>query len=457
MKLRSKFALLVTGIFVIPAAITLILGFIYLTFSGTGSEISKMLSISLWMKREFFYPGGNKTIVPDTLPPKGLDILLADEDGRVVYSSFPEIEKNTNRTLGSLYDSLHTKLKHSLVMSEYVQDAKTGKQYTAFLAIEKEKSSFFFPDTGFPVFPVILIALTVITAAIGVVAMGRIGRSIIRLESATKHIVDGNLDFRLAASGNDEIASLTRSFDSMRGKLKEEYEKRSRFLMAVSHDLATPLTSIEGYTEAIIDGFAADDATRTKYLSVILEKSKVLDTRIGELIDFVRMETGDWMMKCAPSDVKEFLSGISKLYAEDAQVFRRQFESKIDLPGAMLVSMDKNLVIRALENLFHNAVRYSKDDDSVSLAARYVEAGGAGEILLAISDTGYGIAQDEIAHIFDPFFRGKRFSKEKGFGLGLSTVRSIIEAHGWTISVSSEQGKGSIFEIRIPADKDLSD
>jgi signal transduction histidine kinase len=261
--------------------------------------------------------------------------------------------------------------------------------------------------------------------------------------------VDGNLDFRLDATGNDEIASLTRSFDSMRIRLKGEFEKRSRFLMAVSHDLATPLTSIEGYTEAILDGYAKDDQTRTKYLSIILDKSKVLDGRIAELIEFVRMETGEWKMMCAEVDIKDFLLHVAAIFKEDAFVLKRSYSSSIDIPEGVLVTLDRNLIIRALENLFHNAVRYTNDNDAISFRAGL--AGSESGIMLAIEDTGIGIPEDEIAHIFDPFFRGRSFTKEKGFGLGLSTVRSIIEAHDWTISVSSKTGKGSRFGIRIPA------
>src|SRR5579864_7554648 len=108
--------------------------------------------------------------------------------------------------------------------------------------------------------------------------------------------------------------------------------------------------------------------------------------------------------------------------------------------------MDVSLFTRALENLVGNAIRYTKENAAISLAARQ----DGMDVVLDIADTGVGIAAEDLTRIYDPFYRGTNSRREQGFGLGLTTVKSIIESHGWGISVASEVGKGSTFTIRIP-------
>ena len=140
------------------------------------------------------------------------------------------------------------------------------------------------------------VTLLVFSSLMSLLILRSLNGSILKLEGATRRIAEGDLDFELPARGNDQIASLTRSFDSMRRALKEEYARRSRFIMGVSHDLRTPLTLIQGYVEAISDGFAAEPDAQKKYLSIILDKTHALEAMIGELIEFVKMETGEWRM-----------------------------------------------------------------------------------------------------------------------------------------------------------------
>jgi signal transduction histidine kinase len=145
--------------------------------------------------------------------------------------------------------------------------------------------------------------------------------------------------------------------------------------------------------------------------------------------------------------VREFLSDLARRFAEDALILRHEFRSTIDLPEERSVRMDAGLVTRALENIVGNAIRYTEENGTISLTARVDGA----DVVLAISDTGMGIPKDDIPRIFDPFYRGTNSRREQGFGLGLTTVKSIIESHGWLITVSSEVGAGTTFTIRMPA------
>jgi signal transduction histidine kinase len=273
----------------------------------------------------------------------------------------------------------------------------------------------------------------------------RFNRSVRSLEAATRRVADGELDFSLPVRGNDEVASLTRSFDRMRSSLKEESARRARFIMGVSHDLRTPLALIQGYVEAVADGKAADPETHRKYLSIVQDKTRALDGMVSDLIEFVRMDTGEWKLTHRPVALVRFLQPIAQRYAEDAAILRRRFTYAIDIADGVEVSMDEALLGRALENLIGNAIRYTQEGGAIGLRA-FLENGVP---VLTIADTGIGIPPEDLPRIFDPFYRGTNSRREQGFGLGLATVKSIVEGHGWTIAVSSDVGKGSTFRITM--------
>jgi len=216
--------------------------------------------------------------------------------------------------------------------------------------------------------------------------------------------------------------------------------------MGVSHDLRTPLTLIQGYVEAIADGYAGEPETQKKYLSIILNKTQNLEGMVGDLIEFVRMETGQWRMTHREIPARQFLMDLARRFAEDALILKRDFGWSIDLPDDARIRMDASLFTRALENLVGNAIRYTEERGKVALEARMED----GQILLSLSDTGIGIPQEELPRIYDPFYRGTNSRREQGFGLGLTTVKSIIESHGWSILVNSQVGVGTTFAIRIP-------
>ena len=243
--------------------------------------------------------------------------------------------------------------------------------------------------------------------------------------------------------GDDEVSSLTRSFERMRTALKEEFARRARFIMGVSHDLRTPLALIQGYVEAVTDGLADDPETRRKYLAIVRDKTRALDAMVTDLIEFARMDTGEWKTTHRPVRIAPFLRPIAQRYVEDAAVLHRSFRHAIELPDDLEVPMDEALTGRALENLIGNAIRYTGEGGSIELRATL----DGGVPVISLRDTGIGIPAEDLPRIFDPFYRGTNSRREQGFGLGLATVKSIVEGHGWTIDVSSEVGCGTTFRI----------
>ena len=272
-------------------------------------------------------------------------------------------------------------------------------------------------------------------------------RSVATLERATSRIAAGDLDFELKHKGRDKLASLTRSFDSMRRHLKEEYTRRARFIMGVSHDLKTPLASISGYVAAIRDGYADTPLKLDRYTAIIGRKASLLESRLSMLIDYVRRDTSEWAYTLRPVGLSRFLQDFSRVFEMEASLKGRPVTADLAVPDTLVVQMDADMALRAFENLAHNALEHSPEGSPVSLRAT---ADGT-EARVAIANTGPGIPPSDQATIFEPFVRLSRDRAGAGMGLGLATVKSVIAAHGWRVEVVSTPGQWTVFTIGIPA------
>jgi len=274
-----------------------------------------------------------------------------------------------------------------------------------------------------------------------------IDRSIKRLEAGTRRIADGDLDFSLISSKADDLASLSAAFDAMRLRLKQEEERRNRFIMSVSHDLKTPLAVISGYAGALQDGLGETPEKSARYLEIIQEKSRLLSRRIGQLIEMAKISTAEWRHTLVPHDLKDMLEELSKIFAEETELVDYELELDIAIPRGLFVAANRDLVHRTLENLISNAAAYSEGKKNIGFkAARLPD----GDIVISVSNRGVGIQPENSGKIFEPFFRENPGRNEGGFGLGLASVKSIIDTHGWSISVDSTPGESTAFCIRIP-------
>ena len=296
-----------------------------------------------------------------------------------------------------------------------------------------------------------LVVMLAFTLAMSLLILRGINRSIKQLDIATKEIANGNLDFSLKTTGKDSLASLARSMDSMRQRLKEEYARRDRFIMAVSHDLKTPLAVIDGYLDAFDAGLADSSKKQTEFLDIIRNKTAVLSHRIAHLIELLRMSTLEWRHTLIQTDLTAWLIETLHNFREEAAIRDKNLEIRLDLPDPSPIAMNPDMVHRLLENLLDNAWAYASPDTSVT-----VSAGKRPEcIYISVNNSGAGLSSAQLQLIFEPFYRGDHGRNTAGFGLGLASVKSIVEMHGWSISVDSVPGKTTEFTIQIPllADK----
>ncbi len=454
MKLRSQLALLVGGIVVVPflvAASVLMLQ--YLNARNDARDPERFLP-GTWIRSGTSRSErvGELRGLAGQRPP-GMEVVVLGADHTVEFSTIPGFIAGSSIDAEAVLQYLRENEEATLYRPrEPRQNAESGGVLASeplFLVRlpprppEERTLARMFRNRVIETLIYPALGLLLFASGVSFWIVRGFNRSVRKLEAATRKVADGDLDFSLPVRGNDEVSSLTRSFDRMRTALKEEFARRARFIMGVSHDLRTPLTLIQGYVEAVSDGLADDPDTRRRYLSIVQDKTRALDGMVTDLIEFVRMDTGEWKMTHRPVRLASFLRPIAQRYAEDAAILRRSFGHAIELPEELEVSMDEALMGRALENLIGNAIRYTGEGGSIGLRASIED----GVPVLTIRDTGIGIPAEDIPRIFDPFYRGTNSRREQGFGLGLATVKSIVEGHGWTLDVSSEVGKGTTFRI----------
>ena len=456
MTLRRKFGLLLATVFVIPFLVAALVGFLSLESLRRDERIRETFPLNRFTVESIrrSLDGSTRSPLPRNVP-TGRYVLIRRSDRRVIQSAVEAFPVGATADMEAIESYFAAELEGEKLVTEFIRDdggEEHALVYPVWLDIESFVTQFHRTRVPLVGFMIILAAGT----AVGAVFLNRTARSILLLQEATRKMAEGDMEFRLPEVGADEIRNLTRSFVQMRLRLKEEARSRARFLMAVSHDLATPLTSIEGYVEAIRDGFADDDPERLgRYLDIIHQKSQILGARVESLIESARMETGEWSLKHEEVGLKEYLDRTAAMFREDALVAGREFSYIANVDPTIVVRMDPVLVTRALENLFSNALRYTAADDGIVLRADAPSL--AERAVLVVEDRGRGIPPEELEHVFDPFYRGAAFSRGGGYGIGLSTVHHIITSHGWSIHVDSSPGEGTAVSVSIPLGREQAE
>lgn len=292
------------------------------------------------------------------------------------------------------------------------------------------------------------IALAVAAAVAGALSANLI-RPLRQADLATRRIAAGDLTARLPeppAGADDELADLTRSINTMAAALEHSRGLERQFLLSVSHDLRTPLTSIRGYAEAIVDGTApvAADAAR-----VIGQEANRLARLVADLLDLARLDADGF--RFVAQDVP-----IGEVADEAAEGFRPAAEAAgirltvIDPTGAAVARVDPDRVGQALANLLENGLKFATSSLTVETT---VPSSGGAEV--TVTDDGPGIAEEDLGQIFDRLYLADRRPARGpgGSGLGLAIVRELVVAMGGTVHAESPartDGTGARFVVRFP-------
>lgn len=450
MRIRTQFVFLITGIIVIPF---LVLGLIRFRDYLSNDETTIVPSYD---EVQTFSVGGVDRATWERLSaflarkPKHIDNIVLDRNFVVLYSTVPGYPTKTRLSASTLVSLIWNSGGRFI----YQIDSPSMSDNSGLMLVSRiVRKTSRLPEPFVRLIHALLITLAALFAfacAMTILIARSITKSVTLLEESTRRIAAGELDLAIEAKGSNEITSLTASLNRMRLALKEDEAGRTRFIMGVSHDLKTPLALIKGYAEAISDGVADNPDAVKKSLEIVGTKVNQLEGMIDDLIGFVKLDTGEWRQHLENRAIAPILRSYARRLNEDATLFKRKFSYSIDIPDSVTAQLDDRLLVRALENIVNNALRYTNEGGAVSLDARVVSSPERSDVVIAIADNGIGIAESEIPHIFDLFWRGTASRREVGMGLGLSVVKSVADSHGWKVGVASIPGAGTTFTLTIP-------
>ena len=273
-----------------------------------------------------------------------------------------------------------------------------------------------------------------------------------RLKRAAVEIRDGNLGYELMVSGRDEFTELSSCFEQMRIRLRDSTfagqqaeAERNAMMAGICHDLKTPITSILGYAEGILDGVADTPEKLRDYASVIRKKAIALQKLADDLALLSKLENAQLPLDTTEADWGIFVKELAAEFAEE--------NPELTLTGAanegLLVRIDREKMARVLFNLMQNSVKYQKPDVPPVLALAFSRLGE--NALLTLTDNGMGVSPEDMPHVFDRFYRADASrGKQPGSGLGLSIAQQIVQLHGGKIWMAAGGGGGTTVSVTLP-------
>ncbi|MBR1443310.1 MAG: HAMP domain-containing histidine kinase [Firmicutes bacterium] len=268
---------------------------------------------------------------------------------------------------------------------------------------------------------------------------------LMQLNKAAKEIASGDFEKRLDIKSNDEIEQLAESFNEMAESLYEQERRRREFISNISHDLRSPLTSMRGFLQAIIDGTIPEEKVE-HYLNIILDESDRLAIMANNILDINKLESPEETMKYSEFDINDLLRDTVRRFEE--RVAKKDIKVNISFAETeTIVKADIEKIQRVIYNLMDNAIKFLDIGGTIDIITRVKEK----KVYISVMDNGRGISRDDQKRIFDRFYKvdTSRGKDKKGSGLGLSIVKDFVKLHGESIKVNSEPNKGCEFVFTL--------
>ncbi len=325
--------------------------------------------------------------------------------------------------------------------------------------------------------PLLVLPIALIASAFaGLVLVRILVRRLRAMETLAARVADGDLSVRIGDKSGDEIGRLAERLDLMterlseaRTRLEEAGNQRRQLFADITHELATPLTSIRGYTETLLDpGVPLSEEERSRYLRSVQEESRRLDRLISDLFELARLEAGASPLALEPIDWASLCRNTLERFEPRFQSSGLKLVWGESVPAAV-IEADGRRMEQALENLLVNALRYVQRGGAVTVALTKAAGGpgdrgpaargpgggaaprGPGRYRLTVSDDGPGLPPEELPRVFERFYRAAGTREQGGSGLGLAIVREIVERHGGTARAEALSPHGLSIQLEIPA------
>lgn len=277
---------------------------------------------------------------------------------------------------------------------------------------------------------------------------------LVRLSEAANQIKNGNLDFEVYYEKNDEFGQVFQDFNEMRVQLKESVMARQRLeelrmemISNISHDLKTPITSINGYIQGISAGIADTPEKQEKYMGIITAKANEIDSLVNELFLFSKLDSKQISFVKVPIDIDQYIKEVFSEIGFEKKNITISLDNK--LSPDTLVLLDGFQFKRVLVNIVENSIKYSRLETVILRVNLYERES---HVIIKIVDNGKGISNSDAEKIFDRFYRSDsaRMNPGNGSGLGLSIAKQIVQGHDGTIWAKGVNGEGMSVYISMP-------
>lgn len=284
----------------------------------------------------------------------------------------------------------------------------------------------------------------VVAVLMAVIVSRTIARPLLHIADAARAVAAGDYTQQVPVTGPPEVRTVAEAFNQMTHEVQASQKAQQDFMVNISHDLKTPLTSIQGYAQAIMDGATPDPVQSA---GVIHEEATRLNRMVAEITDLARLQDGQFTLNKVDLDLGKIVEAIGHRLTIVAE--KKEIDLRVETDSLPLVNGDGDRLAQVVTNLISNALKYTPRGGKVRVKTQ-VNNGG---VEVIVQDTGIGIPKDDLPRIFERFYQvDKARGPRRGTGLGLAITREIVQAHGGTISVTSAgENRGSVFTVWLPS------
>jgi two-component system, OmpR family, sensor histidine kinase BaeS len=303
------------------------------------------------------------------------------------------------------------------------------------------------------------LAIAIIVIIFSLLLARSLTRPLTSLTLAAEEMKGGNYTQRVdEPKSQDELGRLASTFNAMADKIESDVNElrhqdqvRRELIANIAHDLVTPLTAIQGFSEALADDVISEPKERQETAQLIGREVQRLRRLVSDMQHMSSLESGWVQLDLAPLDLHALADEVLEVIGPECEQAGITLHNAI-APGTPLVLADSDRVTQVLLNLLDNARRYTPPGGSITIGARANSGAGAKWLDVWVSDTGIGINADDLPYIFDRFFRSdrSRTGASGGSGLGLAIVKAVVTAHGGTIHAESAPGEGTRITFTLP-------
>ncbi len=389
-------------------------------------------------------------------------IFLANTSGKILWCATqldsqkkiyiddtkPLSENVINTAMNSSFGSKETKLDGSLGHPCYVEAMTIKAQgKTDGIVFVTTVSSNVYDFVSSTVKTIVMSCMWVMCGAIiaSYFISERIVRPIRKVSHAAREFANGRLDVRVPVWGDDEVAELAMAFNNMANSLERNEETRRTFLANVSHDMRTPMTTIGGFIDAILDGTIPSEQYE-HYLGIVSSEIKRLSRLVSTLLDISKIQAGERKFNMEPFDICELSRQIIISLEQRLNDKKLDVEFECD-EDRMIGIADRDAIHQVLYNICDNGVKFAREGGKYKVSIKNSDK----KILVSVYNEGEGIPKEDLPYVFDRFYKSdkSRGLDKTGVGLGMYISRTIIEAHGENITVRSKQGEFCEFAITL--------